>query len=160
MSDQVARPATYGEIPAATVGIAIPLYFLITQGLGPALEVSPLAVIGLLLGAWTVLMRLRFSPTELTLTIGPWRRSVDLQALESIHWKMTGGWLSRGTIYLGDRRGGRVPIWVGRFKRRDEWAPLLLQAAARTDAVVDSRARELLDEASQTTRGDAAEGDG
>lgn len=145
MNEQVARPATYGEMAAATASVAIWLYFLVAQGAGPALEASPFLVLGVLLGAWTLLIRLRFSPTRLVLAVGPWRRSVDLEAIESVHWKMTGGGRSRGTIFVSDRRGRRVPICVGRFRRSDEWGPVLLEAAARAGADVDPRTRDLLE---------------
>lgn len=65
-------------------------------------------------------------------------------ALESVHWRMTGGWRSQGTIFVSDKHGSRVPIYVGRFTKSEEWGPLLLGAASRCDAEVDSHARRVL----------------
>lgn len=142
--EQVAGPTQFGEMPAATIGVGIWVYFLVAQGVSAAVEVFPLLVIGLGRGAWALLMRVRFSETTIAMTIGPWRREADLTALESIEWKMTGGWRSQGTIFVNDRAGHRVLIYVGRFKRVDEWSRLLLEAAARTGAHVDQSARKLL----------------
>lgn len=99
-----------------------------------------------------MLMRLHFSPTRVGLTIGPWRRYADLTALESLTWKMTGGWRSQGTIFVRNRSGHRVPIYVGRFKRGREWAPLLLEAAAASGARLDEHARTLLEKATASSR--------
>jgi hypothetical protein len=97
-------------------------------------------------------MRLHFSRTRLGLTIGPWRRFVDLGALESVRWKMTGGWRSRGTILVRDRYGHRVPIYVGRFKRGGEWGPLLIEAAAANGVTIDKRVRSFLEHADSADR--------
>ena len=142
--EQVARPSEFGEMPAAISGIAIWIYFLVAQGFTAAAEVSPLLLIGLILGAWTLLMRVRFDDATIAMTIGPWRRAADLGSLDSITWKMTGGWRSQGTIFVHDKQEHRVPIYVGRFKRVDEWSRVLLDAAARTGATVDASAREVL----------------
>ena len=141
----VAKPTEFGGMLASISGVAIWLIFLIGQGLTAGLETIWLLVIGLALGAWTMLMRLRFSPGTLMFTIGPWQRTVDLSALDSVKWKMTGGGLSRGTIFVRDRTGSRVPIYVGRFTLIDEWGPLLLDAARQSDAGVDSQSRHLLE---------------
>jgi hypothetical protein len=93
---------------------------------------------------WALLMRLQLDGDRFALTIGPWRRAVDMAALESITWKMTGGGRSRGMIFVRDAHGGRVPIYVGRFSRIDQWGPRLLNAAARCGATVDARSRHLL----------------
>jgi len=132
-------------MPAAVSGVAIWIYFLVAQGFVAAAEVSPILLIGLGLGAWTLLMRVRFSDTTIAMTIGPWRRTADLTTLESITWKMTGGWRSQGTIFVRDRLHHRVPIYVGRFKRVDEWSRVLLDAATRTGAAVDEAACKLLE---------------
>lgn len=144
-SDQMAGPTQFGELPAVLSLVGIWVYFLLAHGAVTALEASPFLLIGLGLGTWTLGMRLRFGPHRLMVSIGPWRRGVDLEALESIRWKKTGGGRSRGTIFVTDRHGGRVPIYVGRFARSDEWGPLLLDAAARTNATVDTHARHLLE---------------
>jgi hypothetical protein len=57
---------------------------------------------------------------------------------------MTGAWRSLGTIFVRDQHGGRVPIYVGRFSRIEEWGPLLLDAAERSHAPVDPHSRALL----------------
>jgi hypothetical protein len=57
---------------------------------------------------------------------------------------MTGGWRSQGMIFVRDRHGGKVGIYVGRFNKIDEWGPLLLQAAERSGADVDRHSRGLL----------------
>ena len=67
---------------------------------------------------------------------------MDLNELESIRWKYTGGWRSQGTIFVRDQSGHRVPIYVGRFKRGDEWGPLLIGPAAASGATVDATARK------------------
>jgi hypothetical protein len=139
-------PAQYGELVAAVSGTAAWFYILATQGWRLAIETLWILAITLPLGTWTLLLRLRFSTTRLGLTVGPWRRYVDLDALESVHWKMTGGWRSRGTIIVRDRSGHRVPIYVGRFKREQEWGPLLLEAATASRAAVNAHARSLLEQ--------------
>jgi hypothetical protein len=150
--DQFARPAQYGELVAAVAGTLSWLYILATQGTLLAIETLWILAIVLPLGAWSLLMRLHFSDTRLGLTIGPWRRYVDLGALESVRWKMTGGWRSRGTILVLDRYGHRVPIYVGRFKRGGEWGPLLIEAAAASGATIDERARSFLRNAGSADR--------
>jgi hypothetical protein len=142
--EQVARPCEFSAMPAVISGIAIWIYFLVAQGLIVALEASWLLLLGLWMGSWTLLMRLRFNDKTIAVTIGPWRRAADLATLDSITWKMTGDWRSHGTIFVRDRAGHRVPIYVGRFKRVDEWSRLLLDTAARTGAHVDHSAQELL----------------
>jgi hypothetical protein len=141
----VAKPTKFGELIPATLATGFWILWLVQQGIVFGLETSWILLITLPLGGWALLMRLRFGPEQLLMTVGPWRRGVDLGALESITWKMTGGWRSRGTIFVRDRLGGRVPIYVGRFTRIQEWGPLLLDAAARSGATVDSRSRHLLE---------------
>jgi hypothetical protein len=140
-----AKPTEFGEVMAATAGILVWLEQLIARGPAAALETSWILLIALLLGAWALLMRLRLDGERFAMTIGPWRRGVDVTALQSIAWKMTGGGRSRGTIFVHDQRGGRVPIYVGRFTGIDEWGPRLLDAAARCGATVDARSRHLLE---------------
>jgi len=150
--DQVAMPAQYGELVAATAGVLSWLYILLTQGTSLAIETLWILAIVVPLGAWSLSMRLHFSRTRLGLTIGPWRRYVDLRTLESVHWKMTGGWRSRGTILVRDRYGHHVPIYVGRFKRGGEWGPLLIEAAAASGATIDKRAHSFLEHADSVDR--------
>lgn len=111
------------------------------QGWEFGLKYSWILLIAVPLGAWTLLMRLRYRPDRLRMTVGPWRRAVDLNALDSITWKMTGTWRSQGMIFVKDRHGKRVPIYVGRFNRIEEWGPLLLDAAAATHRLIDTHAR-------------------
>jgi hypothetical protein len=143
--EQVARPARYDELVAAGAGTATWLGILVRGGPRFALETVFILAISLPLATWTVFIRLRFSRSQLRLTIGPWSRAANLNELESIRWKMAGGWRSEGTILVRDRSGHRVPIYVGRFKRRDEWGSLLLEAAAASGATVDATAREILE---------------
>jgi hypothetical protein len=66
--------------------------------------------------------------------------------LESIHWKENSvRAFAQGTIVLRDRSGHRVPVEVGRFKRGEEWGPLLLESAAASGAKVDHASREILE---------------
>jgi hypothetical protein len=139
-----AKPTEVGEMLPAMAGIAIWLYFLIGRGTTAGVETIWLLLIAVPLGAWPLLMRLRFGDGALTFTVGPWRREVDLAALDSISWTATGGGLSRGTILVHDRHGGRVPIYVGRYTGLDEWGRYLLDAADRSGAAVDKQARYLL----------------
>ncbi len=143
--ERVAMPSEYGELVAAGAAAASWLVILVVYGPRLALQTVWILLIALPLGAWTILIRVRFSPSRLRVTIGPWSRGVDLNELESIRWKYTGGGRSQGTIFVRDRSGHRVPIYVGRFKRGEEWGPLLLHAAAASGATVDAIAREILE---------------
>lgn len=146
--EQVAGPARYNELIAAGAAAASWLAILIFIGPRLALQtVWILLLIALPLGAWTIMIRLRFSRSRLRVTLGPWSRGVDLRELESIRWKDTG--LAdpiSGTIYIRDRSGHKVSLSAGRFKRGDEWAPLLLHAAAASGATVDHKSREILED--------------
>jgi len=144
-----------GEVIAAVAGIACWLALLIGNGWVAGLQMIWLLLIAISLGAWALLMRVRLGPDRFSRTVGPWRHSVALEALDSITWKMTGGWRSRGTVFVRDRRGGRVPVYVGRFTRIEEWGPRLLDAAARSGATVDDTSRRLLEGAgAPLVRGD------
>jgi hypothetical protein len=112
-----------------------------------AAQLSPLLLMGLLLGGWTLLMRLRFDRDYIERTIGPFRQRVQLDALASIEFKQTGGWRSRGMLFVSDTGGHRVGIYVGRFSRAAEWSSLLLAAAESTHASVQPRARGILQRA-------------
>ena len=136
-SDRVARPTKFGEMVPVTAGVAIWAGVVAQDGWEVGLRYSWILLLAVPLAAWTLLMRLRYRPDRFRRTIGPWRLAVDLNALESIKWKMTGAWRSQGMIFVKDRHGKRVPIYVGRFNRIDEWGPLLLDAAARCNAEVD-----------------------
>jgi hypothetical protein len=138
-------PAEYGELVAAGAGTATWLIILVHYGPRLALQTVFILAFALPLAAWTILIRLRFSRSRLRLTLGPWSRVVDLDQLESIRWKMTGGWRSQGTIFVRDRSGHQVPIYVGRFKRGEEWASLLLRAAAASGAMVNAETHEILE---------------
>jgi len=152
--ERVARPARYDELVAA--GAAAASWFAILALYGPRLAFQTvwiLLLIALPLGAWTILIRLRYSPSRVRLTVGPWSRAVNLNELKSIHWRYTGGWRSRGTVFVRDRSGHHVPIYVGRFKGGEEWGPLLLHAAAASGATVDTRSREILEHHERETIG-------
>jgi hypothetical protein len=142
--EQTAKPTQFGELPAAAAFLLCWLYILIREGPILALQTWFLPVIAVLLAGWTLLMRLRFTSTRMGLTIGPWRRYVNLDSLVSVSYRRTGGWRTRGTIFLLDTAGHRVPIYVGRFNRGHEWGPLILAAASRCAASVDSRSRRHL----------------
>jgi hypothetical protein len=143
--EQVATPARYGELLAAGAGGATWLAILVVNGPRLALQTVWLLVIALGLGAWITMRRLRFSRARLRSTLGPWSRDVDLNQLESIRWKdNTIGYGARGTVFVRDRAGHRVPVEIGRFKRGEEWGPLLLQAAAACGATVDEASSEIL----------------
>lgn len=148
--ERVATPARYNELVAAFAGAACWLVLLVTNGPLFGLQTLWLLLIALGLGAWSLLRRLRYSRSSLRITLGPWSRVVDMTQLESIRWKdNTVGVAAAGTLYVRDRSGHRVPIEVGRFKRGDEWAPLLLEAAAACDATVDRSARKILERGSR-----------
>jgi hypothetical protein len=141
----VAKPTKFGETPAAVSCCVIWLVCLFGEGPMAGLETAWLLLIAVPLGAWTLLMRLRLDTGRLWMTVGPWRRSVDLHRLTSVRWKMTGGGRSRGTIFVTDATRARVPIYVGRYTRLEEWGPLLLTAAASCGALVDEHSRHVLD---------------
>jgi hypothetical protein len=148
---QVAGPTEFGElVPVIAVWVLLPILWIrlgtqMVAGLLPVLV--PLLVIGLLLGGWTLLMRLRFDRDFIERTIGPWRQRVRLDALASIEFKQTGTWRSQGTLFLSDTQGHKVGIYVGRFTRAAEWSALLLDAAATTHASVQPLARGILQRA-------------
>ncbi len=143
--ERVAMPARYNNLVASGAAAVVWVALLFMNGPIFALQVSWILLLGLIVAAWTVLPRLRFSRSRLRVTIGPWSRAVNLDQLDSIRWKdNTYGYGAQGTIYVRDRLGHRVPIAVGSFKRGEEWAPLLLEAAAASGAKVDSDSREIL----------------
>jgi len=144
--EQVAKPARYGELIAAGAAVVTWHVLLVQNGPRFGLQTTWILLIGLSLGAWTIMIRLRFSRSRLRLTVGPWSRAVDLNQLESIRWKDTGlADMINGTIYVRDRSGHKVPVYLCRFQRGKEWGPLLLQAAAASGATVDQRSREILE---------------
>lgn len=142
--ERVAGPTQFGELIPATVVLLGWVAILVHEGWSVGLHTSWALLIALPLAGWTLLMRLRYSSNRFQRTIGPWRSEADLTALQSINWKMTGGWRSQGMIFVRDQRGGRVGIYVGRFTKVEEWGPLLLQAAERCGAEVDRHSRAIL----------------
>jgi hypothetical protein len=148
----VGRPTEFGELVPATLVVLCWLVMLIADGVAYALQMSWILLLGLPLGAWALLMRLQLDPDRLWMTVGPWRRWVDLAAIESVKWKMTGAGRSRGMIFIRDRMGRRVPIYVGRFTGIEEWGPVILDAATRTGANVDDKSRHLLEGAGAPRR--------
>jgi hypothetical protein len=149
----VATPGRYPELIAAGGGVALWIALLVTNGPLFALEATWLLLLASVVGAWATMRRLRFSRSRLRVTLGPWSREVDLRQLESIHWKEGNAPLSQGTLYVRDRSGRRVPIEVARFKRGQEWGPLLLEAAAAIGAVVDEHARKILEHGGRDPEG-------
>jgi hypothetical protein len=143
----VGKPTRYGELVAVVVALALWLVMLIGGGPKVGLEGAWLPLIAMPLGVWTIGMRLRVTPTEVSRSfgIGPiGRRSADLQTLRRIHWKQTGSRLSGGTILVEDEAGHVVPIYANRFTRIEQWGPMLLAAATRSGAQVDTHSRKLL----------------
>jgi hypothetical protein len=140
----VAKPTRFDELIPATVVLLFWVVIVAKEGWNVGLDTAWAFLIVLPLAGWTLLMRLRYSPSRFRRTIGPLRNEVDLAALQSIKWKMTGGWRSQGTIFVSDRHGGRVPIYVGRFAKVEEWGPLLIEAAERSSAAVDQHSRTVL----------------
>jgi hypothetical protein len=142
--DETARPALYNELVPAVLAIALAIIALIHDGPKALPAALCFLVLGIPMGVWALLIRLRFSSTRFGFTIGPWRRYADLGSLESIRWKMTGAWRSRGTIFVKDKQGHTVPIYVGRFAKGDVWGPLLLDAANKCGAHVDKHSEKIL----------------
>ena len=105
---QVAGPTNFGELPAAIGTIVMSPIAWITSGAHVAVQLSPFVLLGLLLGGWALLMRLRFDRDSIERTIGPFRQRVRLDALASIEFKQTGGWRSQGMLFVSDTRGHRV----------------------------------------------------
>ena len=141
---QVAGPTNFGELPLAIVSVVMFPIVWIRLGTHVAAEALPLLFIGLLLGGWALLMRLRFDRDSIERTIGPFRQRVQLDALASIEFKQTGTWRSQGMLFVSDTQGHRVGIYVGRFSRAAEWSSLLLAAAESTHASIQPRARGIL----------------
>jgi hypothetical protein len=88
--EQVATPARYSELIAAGAGVVLWIVLLITKGPVFGLETIWLLLVALGIGAWTIMRRLRFSHSQLRITLGPWSRGVNLNQLESIAWKPAG----------------------------------------------------------------------
>ena len=144
---QVAGPTEFGElVPVIAILVMWPIIWA-TSGALVAAQTSWLFLIGLPLGGWALLMRLRFDRDFIERTIGPFRQRVRLAALASIEFKQTGGWRSQGMLFVSDTRGHRVGIYVGRFSRAAEWSALLLDAAETADASVQPQARGILQRA-------------
>ena len=57
---QVAGPTQFGELVPVTTFLVLWVIAWITSGALVAVQLFPLVLIGLLLGGWTLLMRLRF----------------------------------------------------------------------------------------------------
>ena len=146
-SPQVAGPTQFGElVPVITIFVLWPIVWM-RLGAQLALGVLPFILMGLFLGGWALLMRLRFDRDFIERTIGPFRQRVQLDALASIEFKQTGAWRSQGMLFVSDTRGHRVGIYVGRFTRAAEWSALLLYAAETTHASVQPRALGILQRA-------------
>ena len=151
--EQVATPGRYPELIAAGGGVATWIAVLIMNGPLFAFEAVRLLLIALGIGAWATMRRLRFSRARIRVTLGPWSREVDLRQVESIRWKEGFAPLDQGTIYVRDRSGRRIPIEVARFKRGQEWGPLVLEAAAASGAAVDEHARTILEHGGRDPEG-------
>jgi hypothetical protein len=141
----VAKPTFLGPLLPSTVGVIIWVTIVATEGSTVGLKYSWLLLLAVSLGLWTVLPRLHYWSTRLELTIGPWRRTVDLAQLQHIKWEAVRGAGNRGRIVVSDNAGGRVGIYVGRFTEADKWGPLLLESAARCGAKVDRHSRAILE---------------
>ncbi|HEY2176528.1 MAG TPA: hypothetical protein VGH85_22185 [Mycobacteriales bacterium] len=145
----VARPTFLGPLVPASVGVIIWLVIVGTEGWVTGVKYSWLLVLATGLALWTALPRLHYSPTRLELTIGPWRRAVDLMDLKSIKWVPVRGAGNQGKILVSDKHGDLVPLYVGRFSKTEEWGSLLLSAAVHCNADVDRRAHSILDQRSR-----------
>lgn len=144
---QVAGPTEFGELVPVITVFVLWLIGWVTSGALVAAQTSWIFLIGLPLGGWVLLMRLRFDRDHIERTIGPFRQRVRLDALASIEFKQTGTWRSQGMIFVSDTQGHKVGIYVGRFTRAAEWSALLLDAAATTHASVQPRAHGILQRA-------------
>ena len=144
---QVASPTEFGELVPAIASVLMFSIAWITSGALVAAQISWILLIGLPLGGWALLMRLRFDRDHIERTIGPFRQRVRLDALASIEFKQTGTWRSQGMLFVSDTQGHKVGIYVGRFTRAAEWSALLLDAAATTHASVQPRAQDILQKA-------------
>jgi hypothetical protein len=138
---QTARTVALAELGIAVMLAAAWIYLLVSRGVVLGVEsVWALAISGYL-GTFALLTRLRFDESWMAFEIGPWRREVDLTDLESVTWRRSGTY---GLLWLRDRRGRRVPIYVGKLRKPDQWSKVILEAAARTGAHVDERSRDIL----------------
>lgn len=147
------RFAFFGTVPACIAGIVMWAAILITEGPVEGLKFAWLLAIAAYLGARPLLAKLRVDGSVLEVAvIGPWRQSVDLSALKSIHWRRTGGPASRGSMFIRDNRGGKVRIGVGDFTGVDAWGPLILSSAERCGAIVDEASRRALHGAGRRDR--------
>jgi hypothetical protein len=149
---QVAGPTQFGELVGVILVFVLWPVVWITSGALVAAEYFPIILIALLLGGWTLLMRLRFDRDSIERTIGPFRQRVQLDALAIIEFKQTGTWRSQGMLFVSDTRGHRVGIYVGRFSRAAEWSSLLLAAVESTHVSVQPRARGILQGQSVTRK--------
>jgi hypothetical protein len=139
-----ARPTEFGELVPA-IGMIVGWLIVLSQSVSLAIVNAWLLVLGVLLVAWTVSMRLHYTQDQITVSLGPWRRSADLTKLVSVTWKKTGGGRSRGTIRVRDDAGRVVPIYIDRFDEREVWGPRILWAADKCNATVDAHSRAYLD---------------
>jgi len=87
----VAGPTQFGELVPVTTFFVMWAIAWITSGALVAVQLFPLVLMGLLLGGWALLLRLRFDGDSIERTIGPFRQRVRLDALASIEFKQTGG---------------------------------------------------------------------
>ena len=139
------RFAHFASVPACLAFIIGWLWILVTEGSGDGLKYSWALALAVPLGIKPLLARLRLSGSILEVTvIGPWRQAVDLDALESVHWKHTGAPASRGSMFVRDSKGGQVRIGVGDFTGVDTWGPLILAAAEKHGASVDRQSSQVL----------------
>lgn len=152
----VGRFAHFGAVPACIAGLAVWAAILGIEGLIEGLKYSWILAIAAYLGLPPLLAKLRIEGSALRRTvIGPWRQSVDLEALESIQWKHTGRPASRGSMFIRDHRGGKVRIGVGDFTGVDTWGPLILSSAEKRGASVDDASRRALRGAGHRDRDDS-----
>jgi hypothetical protein len=128
------RQQRFFEIPADAALVVVWVAIAFSEGLSVGLRYGWVLAIGLVHGTWVLRMRLQLRGRRLELPlVGPWRRAVDLDSLES-----------KGTMLVRDRTGRRVPIYVGRFTGSEVWSKILLEAAERSGAMIDDHSRHLL----------------
>lgn len=147
---ETARPAQYGELPAAAAGVfgcgVLAVHF---DGLQ---RIAFVAACGLplLWMYYIVFVRLHFSPSSMAVQVGPYRKMVNLDRLVDVGYRPTG---YVAVLTLRDSAGGVCKIQLRRFGRDREWAEVLLNAVDRTGATIDPRAHRSLSHADGTGRG-------
>ena len=143
--ERTAGPTKFGEMLPATAGVVAWLAIVFQEGWTVGFKYSWLLLIALPLAAWTLLMRLRYGPERLSMTIGPWRRGVEPGALRASTGSRPapGGAWGRSSCATGTEVACRSTWTV--HEARGVGDHLLLESAERCGANVDGRSRAILD---------------